>query len=146
MLCWQVSAAMHMSPLTAAEAVSAALITGARWRLDAMHYIRHFPDAQQPSIRYNISLDDSAWSAAYSKGTAGDFLASAQARAEADVQLHNGVHARSNMSINGKESFHPWHCYIRHLDDTSKPKLSEPPHPMHVGDYIAEMQMEYSKQ
>lgn len=38
-----------MSPLTTAEAVAAGLITGARWRLDATHCIRHFPDAQQPS-------------------------------------------------------------------------------------------------
>ena len=81
----QVSAAMNMSPLTTAEAVSAGLITGARWRLDAMHFIKHFPDCQQPSIRYNIPLNQLEYRAASSNGAVGDFLSEAQAHAEANA-------------------------------------------------------------
>ena len=103
MLWWQASAAMHMSPLTTAEAVSAGLITGDRWRHDAMNFITHFPDAQQPSVLYNMALDPSAWRAACDSHTVGDFVAGAQARAEADGQLHNGVRAHV-APVHGKSS------------------------------------------
>lgn len=140
MPCWQVSAALHMSPLTTAEAVSAGLITAPRWRLDATHYISHFPDAQQPSTRYSVPWDLSALSAAYARGTVGNFFAEAQARAEADGQPGNGMHTHCYRVIDGRESYSPWLCWIQHFPDKSKLQRAETPRPMRVSDYIAEMQ------
>ena len=129
---------MHMSPLTAAEAVSAGLITGARWRHDAMNFLTHFPDAQQPSIMYNMFLDRSAWQAACVSDTVGELVTKTQAHAEADGQLHNGVRA-DGTSMNGG-TFNQWLCWVHQFCENTGVTQSESPSLLRVGDYIAYMQ------
>lgn len=129
-----------MSPMTAAEAVSAGLITGARWRHDAMNFIMHFPDTQQPSIMYNMAVDQSAWPAAGVNGTGyvGDLVAKAQAFAEAEGQLHNGVRADGRSLLGGV--FHPWRCFIHHFCGRTGVVQTDLTYFVRMSDYIANMQ------
>ena len=127
-----------MSPLTAAEAVSAGLITGARWRHDAMNFITHFP---MPSSHPSCSAcfwDPSTWQAACDNGVVGDIAAEAQAHEEAVGQPHIGMRADGASLLEG--SFHPWGCWVHHFCGNAGVTQSEHPYFLRISDYIANMQ------